>query len=169
MCLPAALAARHPLQQQRGPSLTYTHTYTDIHRHGDTHRQGDTQREKGRTNRGGGRAGQEASQERGHLLSSFFVSLRGTGDLTQEAPMTTATATGDAAPSVAIRSLAPEAISLTLANMDLSLANALRRCLLAEVPTIAIDLVDFENNTVRRSPCFQSIPLGLHSKGNSLC
>ncbi len=57
---------------------------------------------------------------------------------------------------MSIRSLVPDAISLTLAGMDLSLANALRRCLLAEVPTIAIDLVDFENNTVR--VCLAPLP-----------
>ena len=39
-------------------------------------------------------------------------------------------------------------IAFTLKNTDLSVANSLRRIMIAEVATLAIDLVDIENNTV---------------------
>jgi DNA-directed RNA polymerase II subunit RPB3 len=40
-----------------------------------------------------------------------------------------------------------ESIRFTLSDCDLSLANSLRRAMLAEVPTICIDLVEIETNT----------------------
>ncbi|KAJ1537584.1 45 kDa subunit of RNA polymerase II, partial [Nowakowskiella sp. JEL0078] len=53
------------------------------------------------------------------------------------------------------------AISFTLSNVDLSLANALRRIMLSEVSTMAIDLVEFESNTTVLSDEFLAHRLGL--------
>lgn len=50
-------------------------------------------------------------------------------------------------PRIAISELSEERIKFTLSDCDLSIANALRRIMLAEVPTIAIDLVEIESNT----------------------
>jgi DNA-directed RNA polymerase II subunit RPB3 len=52
-------------------------------------------------------------------------------------------------PFVSITKKTENDISFTLNNMDLSIANALRRVMIAEVPTMAIDLVEFEENTVK--------------------
>ena len=51
-------------------------------------------------------------------------------------------------PFVTITKKTDSDISFILNNMDLSVANALRRVMIAEVPTMAIDLVEFEENTV---------------------
>ncbi len=59
---------------------------------------------------------------------------------------------GDAQdPIIQIREISEKDNSLhfSIANVDLSVANALRRVMIAEVPTMAIDLVEFENNTVK--------------------
>ncbi|KAJ3055224.1 45 kDa subunit of RNA polymerase II [Rhizophlyctis rosea] len=40
-----------------------------------------------------------------------------------------------------------DAIHFTLSDVDLSIANSLRRIMIAEVPTIAIDLVEFNENS----------------------
>ena len=44
-------------------------------------------------------------------------------------------------------------LTFVLNNVDLSIANAFRRVMIAEVPTMAIDLVMFDNNTVRIRDC----------------
>lgn len=50
-------------------------------------------------------------------------------------------------PKVTVTELDEERIKFELYDCDLSVANALRRIMLAEVPTISIDLVEFESNT----------------------
>lgn len=50
-------------------------------------------------------------------------------------------------PKINVTELNEERIKFVLYDCDLSVANALRRIMLAEVPTIAIDLVEFESNT----------------------
>jgi DNA-directed RNA polymerase II subunit RPB3 len=50
-------------------------------------------------------------------------------------------------PKISITELDEQNIKFILYDCDLSIANALRRTILAEVPTIAIDLVEFESNT----------------------
>ncbi len=51
-------------------------------------------------------------------------------------------------PHFTISSRTSNSIELILHNTDLSIANGLRRAMIAEVPTMAIDLVEFESNTV---------------------
>ena len=52
-------------------------------------------------------------------------------------------------PKVKILSVAPQEIAFELSDTDTSMANTLRRIMIAEVPTLAIDLVEFhENSTV---------------------
>ena len=52
-------------------------------------------------------------------------------------------------PKVEILSVQPHEIKFILSETDTSVANALRRIMIAEVPTLAIDLVEFyENSTV---------------------
>lgn len=46
-----------------------------------------------------------------------------------------------------VSELTTDSLRFTLSNCDLSLANALRRIVLSEVPTMAIDLVEIEMNT----------------------
>jgi DNA-directed RNA polymerase II subunit RPB3 len=52
-------------------------------------------------------------------------------------------------PKVQILQMAPHEIKFILSETDTSVANTLRRLMIAEVPTLAIDLVEFrENSTV---------------------
>lgn len=50
-------------------------------------------------------------------------------------------------PKIEILSIAPHAISFILSETDTSMANALRRIMIAEVPTLAIDLVEYSENS----------------------
>ncbi|KAI9190377.1 RNA polymerase II subunit 3 [Blastocladiella emersonii ATCC 22665] len=50
-------------------------------------------------------------------------------------------------PKVTVREISATDVSLILEDTDLSMANSIRRVMIAEVPTIAIDLVDVEVNT----------------------
>ena len=52
-------------------------------------------------------------------------------------------------PKIDILSVTPHEMSFVLSDTDTSVANTLRRIMIAEVPTLAIDLVEFsENSTV---------------------
>ncbi len=64
-------------------------------------------------------------------------------------------------PNVTVRRLERDYTEFLLTNTDLSMANALRRIIIAEVPTIAIDLVEFENNTTVLNDEFIAHRLGL--------
>ncbi|KAJ2755851.1 RNA polymerase II subunit 3 [Coemansia pectinata] len=50
-------------------------------------------------------------------------------------------------PRIRIRHLDENSIDFVLSNTHLSVANSLRRTMIAEVPTMAIDLVEFHDNT----------------------
>ncbi|ORY06116.1 hypothetical protein K493DRAFT_310747 [Basidiobolus meristosporus CBS 931.73] len=54
---------------------------------------------------------------------------------------------GSGGPEVYIREITEDRIDFILSHTDLSVANALRRVMIAEVPTIAIDMVEIELNT----------------------
>jgi len=65
------------------------------------------------------------------------------------------------APSVQLREIKRDSISFLLSDVDVSMANALRRVMLAEVPTMAIDLVEIEQNTSPLHDEYLSHRLGL--------
>lgn len=50
-------------------------------------------------------------------------------------------------PHLQLRELSEESCAFTLTGTDASVANAMRRVMFAQVPTIAIDLVEVEANT----------------------
>lgn len=66
-----------------------------------------------------------------------------------------------AGPKISINELTEEHVKFVLYDCDLSMANALRRIMLSEVPTIAIDLVEFESNTSVLADEFLAHRLGL--------
>ncbi|RKP08279.1 DNA-directed RNA polymerase [Thamnocephalis sphaerospora] len=66
-----------------------------------------------------------------------------------------------AGPEIAIRHLDKDRVNFVLSNADLSVANALRRAMISEVPTIAIDIVQFEENTTVLADEFLAHRLGL--------
>ena len=63
-------------------------------------------------------------------------------------------------PSILLRTNEPDYMVFELKNTDVSSANALRRVMIAEVPTIAIDLVEMENNTTVLNDEFLAHRLG---------
>ncbi|ODV97612.1 hypothetical protein PACTADRAFT_140265 [Pachysolen tannophilus NRRL Y-2460] len=64
-------------------------------------------------------------------------------------------------PSVTIRKTGRDEVDFILGGVDLALANSLRRTMLAEVATLAIDLVEIETNTSVLADEFISHRLGL--------
>ncbi|KAI7860485.1 RNA polymerase Rpb3/Rpb11 dimerization domain-containing protein [Circinella umbellata] len=64
-------------------------------------------------------------------------------------------------PSISIRSLTKDHIDFVLSDTDLSVANALRRVMIAEVPTVAIDMVEIETNSTVLADEFIAHRLGM--------
>jgi DNA-directed RNA polymerase II subunit RPB3 len=64
-------------------------------------------------------------------------------------------------PKVEILSIEPSEIKFILSETDTSVANTLRRIMIAEVPTIAIDLVEFSENTTVLNDEYIAHRLGL--------
>ena len=73
------------------------------------------------------------------------------------------------APRIEISDLKEDMIQFTLSNVDTSFANSLRRVMIAEIPTLAIELVEFSHNTSVLNDEFIAHRLGLIPlKTNSL-
>lgn len=64
-------------------------------------------------------------------------------------------------PTVTIRELEKDHVNFILKDVDLAMANSLRRTMLAEVPTLAIDLVEIDINTLVLADEFLLHRLGL--------
>lgn len=64
-------------------------------------------------------------------------------------------------PQVSVRRISPDFCEFVLSDTDPSVANALRRVMLSEVPTLAIDLVEIEVNTTVLNDEFIAHRLGL--------
>lgn len=63
--------------------------------------------------------------------------------------------------SIEILKLTEDSVVFVLRNADTSIANALRRVMLSEVPTMAIELVEVNNNTSVLNDEFIAHRLGL--------
>lgn len=64
-------------------------------------------------------------------------------------------------PNIKVTDLKEDSISFELSDTDVSMANSLRRIMIAEVPTLSIDLVEFEDNTTVLQDEFIAHRLGL--------
>lgn len=67
----------------------------------------------------------------------------------------------ESGPQVTIRTMNHQTIDFALRNTSLSFANTVRRVMLAEIPTIAIDLVEIESNNTVLADEFLAHRLGL--------
>ncbi|KAI4215737.1 MAG: hypothetical protein LQ351_001724 [Letrouitia transgressa] len=67
----------------------------------------------------------------------------------------------DLGPRVTVRQAARDRADFTLQNVDLAFANSIRRTMLGDVPTMAIDLVEVEANTSALADEFIAHRLGL--------
>lgn len=69
--------------------------------------------------------------------------------------------TSDSGPQVTIRTMNHHTIDFSLRNTTLAFANTVRRVMLAEIPTIAVDLVEIESNNTVLADEFLAHRLGL--------
>ncbi|KAJ7783197.1 DNA-directed RNA polymerase II, subunit 3 [Mycena metata] len=75
----------------------------------------------------------------------------------------------DLEPSVRIRDLKNDRVNFVLENVDLAFANSLRRVMMADLPTIAIDLVEIQANTTVLPDEFIAHRLGMVPLVSSNC
>ena len=64
-------------------------------------------------------------------------------------------------PNIRVTDMQVDVISFELTDTDVSMANALRRIMIAEVPTLSIDMVEFLDNTTVLNDEFIAHRLGL--------
>ena len=67
----------------------------------------------------------------------------------------------DTGPGVKIRNATPDSVDFVLSRVPLAFANSLRRTMLSEIPTMAIDLVEIQSNTSVLPDEFLAHRLGL--------
>lgn len=72
-------------------------------------------------------------------------------------------------PQATIRELKKDRINFILQGVDISTANALRRVMIAEIPTLAIDMVDIESNTTVLADEFIAHRLGMIPLDSTNC
>ncbi|KAK1143481.1 RNA polymerase II subunit 3 [Aspergillus melleus] len=72
-------------------------------------------------------------------------------------------------PQVTVREAEPYRVDFKLSSVDLAFANSVRRAMLAEIPTIAIDLVEVEINTSVLPDEFLAHRLGLIPLNSKNC
>ncbi|KAJ7803641.1 DNA-directed RNA polymerase II, subunit 3, partial [Mycena leptocephala] len=75
----------------------------------------------------------------------------------------------DLEPTVRIRDLKKDRVNFVLENVDLAFANSLRRVMMADLPTIAIDLVEIQANTTVLPDEFIAHRLGMVPLVSSNC
>jgi hypothetical protein len=68
-----------------------------------------------------------------------------------------------------VQSLSDEVLEMDLVGIDPAIANAYRRILIAEVPTMAIDKVFMANNTSIMQVCLPPADPHTHSRALSCC
>ncbi|KAJ7680340.1 DNA-directed RNA polymerase II, subunit 3 [Mycena polygramma] len=75
----------------------------------------------------------------------------------------------DLEPTVRIRDLKKDRVNFVLENVDLAFANSLRRVMMADLPTVAIDLVEIQANTTVLPDEFIAHRLGMIPLVSSNC
>ncbi|KAF8973262.1 DNA-directed RNA polymerase [Flammula alnicola] len=75
----------------------------------------------------------------------------------------------DLEPTVRIRELKKDRVNFVLGNVDLAFANSLRRVMMADIPTVAIDMVEIATNTTVLPDEFIAHRLGMVPLVSSNC
>ena len=75
----------------------------------------------------------------------------------------------DLEPTVRIRELKKDRVNFVLGNVDLAFANSLRRVVMADIPSVAIDMVEIEINTTVLPDEFIAHRLGMVPLISSNC
>ncbi|RDX50044.1 RBP11-like subunits of RNA polymerase [Lentinus brumalis] len=76
---------------------------------------------------------------------------------------------GTSEPIVRIRDLKKNSVNFVLQNVDLAFANSFRRVMIADIPTVAIDMVEIETNTTVLPDEFIAHRLGMIPLVSTAC